>query len=138
VLSAAGEGDAASSGVGEAAGAGFVSVSVLVLVVEVFFVAEGEDSEVALFLVVEVEAFFSVVAVAAPVDFFAVVDVDFFVVDAWCVVVAELEPAIFSFFWAHAVMNARPSRMVIRDKTDFFIGCNWCPRRSRRLTNRSI
>jgi hypothetical protein len=110
---------------------------VLVLVVEVFFgEAEGEASADALFLVVE--AFFSVVAVAAPVDFFAVVAVDFFVVDAWCVVVAELEPAIFSFFWAHAVMNATPRRMVIRDKTDFFIGCNWCPRRSRRLTSGSI
>jgi hypothetical protein len=120
LLSAAGEGAADSSGVGLGFVSVFVSVSALVLVVEVFFgEAEGEDSEVALFLVVE--AFFSVVAVAAPVDFFAVVDVDFFAVDAWWVVVAELEPAIFSFFWAHAVMNARPSRMVIRDKTDFFI-----------------
>ena len=77
MLSAAGEGDAASSGVGEAAG--LVSLSVLVLLVDVFLVDVEGEASAEVFLVVEV--FFSVDVVA--VDFFAGVDDDFFVDEAW-------------------------------------------------------
>jgi hypothetical protein len=89
--------------------------------------ADGDASASAFFLVA---AFFgeadasgdaSVVAALflAVVVFFAVV---FFAVPS-CVVVAVLEVEAVSCFCAQEVTNAMPIKAVIKDKTDFFIGC---------------
>ncbi len=60
--------------------------------------------------------------VAAP--FLAVVVVVFFAVVFLAVaVVAVLEVAAVSCFCAQEVTNAMPIKAVIKDKTDFFIGC---------------
>ena len=58
--------------------------------------------------------------VAAP--FLAVVVVVFFAV-VFLAVVAVLEVAAVSCFCAQEVTNAMPIKAVIKDKTDFFIGC---------------
>ncbi len=89
---------------------------------ELFFVvedflgdAEGDADASA------VELFFVVEAFSVVVDFFAVAPL--LVVDAWCVVVAAFEVAFVSFFWAQEAKNATAARIVIKDKTDLFIGC---------------
>jgi len=39
------------------------------------------------------------------------------------VLAAVVEVAVVSFFSAQEVKNAMPIKAVIKDKTDFFIGC---------------
>lgn len=91
--------------------------------------ADGEASASAFFLAAflgeaDAEGEASVVAAPFLVVAFSVVAVVFFApVFLAVVVVAVPVVAAVSCFCAQEVTNARPIRAVIKDKTDFFIGC---------------
>jgi hypothetical protein len=103
-----GEGD------GEDVGDGDASVSVVAFflaegdgeasVLEVFFLGDGDASAS--------EVFFLVDVVLVVVDFFFAVEV------VECVVAG----VVVSFFEAQETTKATPKRMVMRERTDFFIG----------------
>jgi hypothetical protein len=58
----------------------------------------------------------------AEAFFFVLVELLFLVVAAWVVVLAPVEVAVSSFFVMQEVTSATVAKVVIRNRTGFFIG----------------